>query len=237
MNKNKISNMLKQKITEEIFQSYTRQGFGRLLKSEIDLIMFDFSLKMIFLETKQEYFIDNELNYFTINKQDLYELSKKLKITESKIIGYIEQIGLLKGLLDDKMGLKSFKQLLLIQKQDKNYIEKGYLTVQISNKLVKQFIEAKITSLGYQVEYGNNKELIIVNLSILLKIFDINTDNFKNWIIKQKELFSDTDLRDELNKKDFDIKEIGIEASKTILSKLVGKSSDVLVDSFVEFIK
>ncbi len=96
MAENLLKKIDKTKFLDDIFKSYTRQGFGKLLKSEIDLIMFDFSLKLFFSDAKPEYFKKDELNYFAINKQDIYDLSKLLKISESKIIRKIEEVGLLK---------------------------------------------------------------------------------------------------------------------------------------------
>jgi hypothetical protein len=231
---------LKRKITEEIFNSYTRQGFGRLLKAEIDLIMFDFSLKLFLLEKKPEYFIDDKLNYFAIDKQDIYELSKFLKITENKVRGYIEQLGLLKGLLDDEIGLKCFKSILLKQKQSRKNLSEGYIVLNVSNKLLKQFIEAKAYSLGKTVEYGENKELIKLDFSVLFQIFDITIEEYKRFVQSNMDVFNSDELNKlmaDLNKKNFSIKDLSIEASKIILSSLIGKSGELMVEKISELLK
>jgi len=226
-------------IAKEILNSYTRQGFGRLLKSEVDLIMFDFSLKMIFGKYKPEYFIGSELNYFAIDKQDIYSLSKKLKISETKIISYIEQIGLLRGLLDDAIALDNFKNLLKRQIQKEENIKKGLLSVQITNKLLKSFVEAKIVSMGIQAQYDNNKEIILFDLIVLTNIFGFKPSDIVSWAEKQNSKFNDKEIQEikyKLTKKKLTTQEITVDISKTILGKFIGKSSDVIMDEVIKVI-
>jgi len=230
---------LKIKITDEIFNAYTRQGFGRLLKAEIDLIMFDFALKLIFLEERKDYFIDSELNYFMIDKNDLYSLSKKLKITESKISSNIEQVGLLKGMLEDNIGLLNFKNLLLKQKQDQNKMKNGYLSIQVTNKLLKYFIEAKISEINSQYIYDKDSDLISFNIFTFIHLFDTKNEDFIFWIEQQNDLFNQSDIKEikrKLIKEKLSIKDIGVTMSKGVLSKLIGKGSDNIIDELLTFI-
>ena len=230
-------NDLNIKITNEIFSSYTRQGFGRLLKSEIDLLMFDFSLKLIFLELEKDYFVDDELNYFLINKQDIYELSKRLKITETKIIGYIEQIGLLKGLLNDDIALKYFWKLLKSKKQDENYLSDGYIVCYVPNKLMKSFIEAKVDAIGKIPDYLENKDIIKFKLNAIFEIYGKNENDFVLWLKNINQTKKDKDLKiilDKIQQDNINIKNKDI--LKTISSKFVGKSSDIMIDSLFDIL-
>ena len=231
---------LKIKITDKIFNSYTRQGFGRLLKAEIDLIMFDFSLKLIFLETKPDYFENDELNYFLINKQDIYELSKRLKVTEAKIIGFIEQVGLLKGLLNDEIALKYFWSLLKSQKQNEETLKNGNLHCYVPNKLIKSFIEAKIDFIGRIPDYSENKEILIFSIATVAELFNIDSNEFAKWIEQINKTINDKSLasiQSKLIAKDINLNQIGVNMLKTIGSKFVGQSSDMIVDSFFNMIK
>ncbi len=224
---------------KELIASYTRLGFGKLLKSEIDLLIFEFVLKTHFATNKDEYFIDTELNYFAINKYDIYQLSKTLKVSESKISTMIEQLGLLKGLLNDSIGMKSLKALLLSQLQNRKNIKDGYISIQITNKLLKQFAEAKIQSLGIQVDYEKNKEIIKFDILALIDFFDIHNELFINWLQQQNKFFNDADIRKIqkfLTKETLSYREMSAEVSKTILSKFIEKGSDALVESFLVLI-
>ena len=231
---------MKDEIATDLLESYTRQGFGRLLKSEIDLIMFDFALKLIFRESKPEYFInEGTLNYFAINKQDIYELSKILKITENKLSNNLEQLGLLKGILDDKIGLNSFVSLLKMQNQSDNDLHNGKIACYISNKLLKNFILTKIVSLGGKPDFSHNKDIIYFDLFLLTNFFGKSTNTLKAWIETQNELKNDKDInriKKELEKEKLDSRKIAISISKTILGKFTGAASDQIVDNLLDFL-
>lgn len=232
-------NDLKIKIVDNIFESYNRIGFGRLLKTEIDLIMFDFSLKLFFAkkEKNEDYFIDNELNYFAIGKQDIYALSKELKITESKIITFIEQKGLLSGQLNDKQLLPFFIDLFKSQKQLN--LAKGEITCYIPNKLVKNFIVAELAALGGQPDYKINNDILVFDLYYLMGIFNKKEDELFSFIQEQKSHILESDykkLEKKIKQKDIDIKEISSDFLKIIANKVVGKSSDGLIDGLFDFL-
>ena len=233
-------NKLKLQIANNIFNSYTRQGFGKLLKSEIDLIMFDFSLKMIFADCKPSYFYDEELNYFMINKQDIYMLSKKLKITETKIKSFIEQIGLINSLLDnDELALNSFITLFKKQKQDKTLLEEGKLRFYVPNKLLKNYLEAKIDENGSIPNYTFNNDILEFDIFVLFALFDKKEEDISKWIKSQNNIINDDEIKKiqkNLTKEKISLTNLGKEASKTLLSKFIGKSGDMLVDRFFEFL-
>lgn len=232
---------LKKSITEDIFKSYTRQGFGKLLKSEIDLIMFDFSLKLIFAKSKPEYFEKDELNYFLLNKQDIYNLSKELKITETKVKSYIEQTGLVKSLIsNEELALQSFKALFQKQTQDQELMRNGKLRCYIPNKLLKSFIESKIDMSGSIPNYSFNNDILIFDFFIIFTIFGTSDEAIKSWIRKQNKLVNDKETSDTVKtilRKEFSKKDFSVEMSKKILAKFIGKGSDVLVDSVIEMIE
>ena len=82
-----------------------------------------------------------EENIFHIN---LYKISRKLKITETKVVNFIEQVALVKLLLDeDDLALSAFLSELNNQKQDENNLIKGKLQCYIPNRLLRNYIEAK----------------------------------------------------------------------------------------------
>lgn len=226
-------------LVEHLMKSYIRQGFGRLLKSEVDLIMFEFALKLYCTDTKPHYMDGECINYFMIGKDDIYELSKKLKITQSKVTSSIEQLGLLQGILDDELGKKDFMYLLSKQRQKKENIDAGYITVQVSNRLLKQFIESKMLKDGHQVDYGQNKEIIHLDFGALVSIFEDKETDFDSWIKKQNKLLTDDEskkIKASLTKEKFSKREFSKDISKILLSKVVGESGDVIVDEVFKIV-
>ena len=73
-----------------------------------------------------------------------------------------------------------------------------------------------------------------------MQLFSITGNDLSRWISNQKGIFDESEvkkLKDDVLKKDFSIKTIGLDVSKTLLSKFVGKSSDILITSICDLIK
>jgi CMP-N-acetylneuraminic acid synthetase len=221
------------KIIDEIFESYTRRGFGKILKSEIDVILFDFVMKKIFSEINPEYFINGELNYFALDKKDIYELSKYLKIPEIKIVNYIEQVGLLKGILSDEVGFINFKNLLFKQKQNLLNIQKGSIAIQITNKLMQKYIEAKISSVGGQYTYDKGSDLIFFDIVTLLEIFNIKKEGILEWI-KLQDNKEAKEIITLLSKENYSLKDVGEKLTSYICSVLRSSSINIVSNKLME---
>ena len=72
----------------KILELYTRNGFGKVLKSEIDLTVFHHYL----LENLNEKYLENgNIKYFNIDKSEIYRLSILMKITESRFKRLLEE--------------------------------------------------------------------------------------------------------------------------------------------------
>ncbi|MBP9023779.1 MAG: hypothetical protein KBH06_11310 [Spirochaetes bacterium] len=65
--------------------AYTQNGFGRLLKTDIDIIVFDYLMTDLLKSNKSNFLSDGSINYQAICFNDIHKISRELKISESKV--------------------------------------------------------------------------------------------------------------------------------------------------------
>lgn len=179
-----VNNYIKseKEILDDLINRYLRLGFGKILKSEIDLLMFDTIV--------QKYLSDNNKNsLLLLNQADIYTLSQKLKIPESKVNSYIEALCLYTGALDKDKGevLDTLISMLKEQKQKKERLEKGEFALQITNKTLRNAIKNYIINLNQQVDYSFNNEILVFDIVTLLSLFNKDQKEFVEFLMRKKE--------------------------------------------------
>ena len=110
----------------------------------------------------------------------------------------------------------------------------GYVTCYVPNKLMKNFIEAKIDAIGRIPDYLENKDIIKFDLNTIFEIYGKNKSDFILWLKNINQTKKDKDLKiilDKIQQDSIDIKNISKDVLKTISSKFIGKSSDIIIDS------
>ncbi len=221
-------------ILEDLINRYLRLGFGKILKSEIDLLMFDAII--------QKYLNDNKkVSLLSLNQFDINSLSQKLKISESKVNLYIEALFLYSEAIDNNEVLKNLLALLKTQKQKPERLEKGEFTIQVVNKALRCAIKNLMINNNIQVDYSFNSEILVFDITILLSLFNGKQKELIDFLKKKKKDTIEIEKLNELS---------GIEITKgselfkkaigQILAKYIGVEAgfiDEVLDYFYDKIK
>jgi|GEM_PF-153227 CMP-N,N'-diacetyllegionaminic acid synthase len=230
----------KAEMADNLYRSYKRIGFGKLLKSEINLMMFDFSVKKILTDINSNIIINNEVNYFKIDKEAAYFLSKELVLLENKVQLYVEKIGLLKGFLDKKKGIVYFLELIVNQKQDEKLLKEGKLRCDVSNKLLRSFIESRVIVKGGIPNYSFNRNILIFDLSVFLKICEKQNEIISRWVETQNDIFNNKETKkiiQEITVERKTLNYLSMDISKIIFSKFIGDNGFKVLQDFIGIIK
>lgn len=173
-----------------IYEKYFENGFGKILKSEIDTIVFH-----SYLLGKTEILSDkNQIDYNKINKNTIYNFSLETGLSESTIQSKIEadyyyQLRLNKGnkQTEEQFNLKEFieNQLKRKNQNDSEFVKEGKLKVFIANPILKkQFVNALSTAGGIP-DFSFNKDIVSINVFDAIKILEIS-DEAVNKVILEK---------------------------------------------------
>lgn len=165
-------------LEEEIIKLYTRSTFGKVLKSEIDALVFhDFLLKHLKNQFKQ----DGSVEYFKLDKSEIYRMSLTMGITETRFKSALENDYFV---FRDK-DQEKFSLLDLVNSNNfhKDDLIKGEMKLLVPNIIVKKYLEERAAFYGCHIEYGRNRELIILDVYDFLKIVEYIEEDGKGDII------------------------------------------------------
>jgi CMP-N,N'-diacetyllegionaminic acid synthase len=218
----------KSKFADQLFSNYMCQGFGRLSKAEVDMLMFDFFVKRYCLLHSSELLDDDEVDYFRIDKITAYSLSIELKLREVKVLEYIADLGLLKGFQEKKKGIQSWLRLLSAQKQLDKDLKDGLLKCHVSNKLMSGFVEYQAYSTGGAVDFSNNKEVMIIDMVNFFRICEMGLIDIRLWMDGQNKSISEEQsalLLELLTAKNINMNEVATQLSKVFAGMCVGNDA------------
>ena len=145
---------------------YSRGPFGRVLKSEIDLLMFGALAKRYHQSKKPA----GEFRWYEFGADDIRELSVILKIPESRVEALLEQAALADGIKD----LEPVKIVEVIQelanktRQEQNDLQSGKLRLFVSNRVLRSYIEAFLLQCGGLPETSFHRGHLIIRVGDLL---------------------------------------------------------------------
>jgi hypothetical protein len=154
--------MTKEKSLEEaIKELYIRAGYGRVLKSEIDALVFHYFL-LENLKQKPLYFID---------KKDIFELSGKLRVSESKIKRLLEDDYLLNYQGDQKTSaVEILRHLVPGLNITRESIKDGRLRLPVANPIARKILEVEIYNTGGIADTSFNREILVIGLFDFFKL-------------------------------------------------------------------
>ena len=204
------------KFGEEFLTRYLSHGFGTMTKTEVDTLVFH-----LISESEE---IKNKTNYHIANK---------LQITESKVKSLRLNSALKYKQANHKSVLAKIVTRITDEMQKPDF-ENGVVTITIENPVEQRELEYAIKSVGRNIEYGLNKELLKISPIALFEVVVTNLENaeneFKNIIQaniqdseKQNKIIDNTlTLRQKFNKVGEEI------ADKASLISLLGAASGAL---------
>jgi len=220
-------------LSDRLLQIYTNNGFGKMLKSQIDLEMFDFSVAHILTDINPDLVKNGDVDYILLADSEIYEISKRLNIKEDKVKFLIEEQGLLKGKLDGDRALLSFLKMFQNQVQGKELIASGKVRANLPNKLMRTFVEHRVENLGGAVDYFKNKSIVVIDLLIVIKMCDLGQSQIEDWVLSLNLSINDDERNafiTDVMKKKMTASSLTKDVVKAIGSKLWGDSLSVLVE-------
>jgi len=199
----KINN--KQSFTDDFMKEFSRYAFGSMSKKELELLIF----KLI-LQDRGE-----------LTQYNKFELSKLLKITESRVKTLYNEVQLREDeLFNDEWFILELRKMLSILKIE-NSTKK--IVLQIDNPLFKSMFENIMRQDGVIVDYSFNKDIIKIDENAFSLIL--------NYILDDEEK---TSIIDKINKvKDTDIDFTTL--SKLAASSFVKSASSKAGEKFTEY--
>lgn len=180
----------------ELLTNYFRNGFQTLSKKDLDLLFF-YLYNKYFLKTKS-----------------IYEISKELKITPSKVKNLQIESYLRWGKEDDVVSIKNVlikfakkENIEYIIKYHQDTLKKGRIPFIIENTVEKFEFENLVKLRNGIVGYERNREVITIDLAIFLRLLEEYLDKkiieevekeFTNTVentFELKEIFTKKDIK------------------------------------------
>ena len=175
-------------LNEEIIKLYTRSGFGKVLKSEVDTIVFHHLLLDKLKVSFKDLLKDEKIIYYLINKEHIRVLSLEFRITEAAFTRLLENDFLLS--LSEPKEESSVNDILLelILKREikRENIKNGKLCFYISNPIPRKILETELFKIGGIADYSFNRDLFIIEFYDLLRLLNFSNDKEISRRIKEE---------------------------------------------------
>jgi hypothetical protein len=144
---------------------YIRSGYGRVLKSEIDALMFHYFLLEIL----------GQKDFFLIDKKDIFDLSVKLKVSESKIKRLLEDEYILyySDKNDEISAANLLHTIVSPLKFTRDDIKDGKIRLPVANPVVKKRLELAIYTAGGITDTSFNREILVISLYDFFRILKV----------------------------------------------------------------
>lgn len=219
-------------LSEELIKLYTRSQFGKVLKSEIDALVFHHLLKK---HLKEKYLKNDRVNYFKIDKPEIYRLSVKLRMSETRFKRFLEEDYFMhKGPFDESGFLLDLVNRSSINREK---LQSGTISFLLPNPVVRKYLEERMDSLGFAVNYEENREIVTMDLYPFLRLVEFVEEDEKGQIIRLNMLGKAMDSKPgpeitaflkELNQ--VPLEERLKKIAKGVASKVIGKAGDEVLD-------
>jgi hypothetical protein len=251
------SNALDIMLSKNLLALYTRSGYGKVLKSEIDALVFHHLLPK---KLDQKYVKINEkaedpkdqitIDYFSLDKTLLYNLSQKLKLSEARLQHLLEEDffeyqknsedAALPALLLDMVNRRSIT---------KEQLKDGKIRFSVANPMLRKLLEVKIYESGGMVDYSFSREVMVIDLYDFLKLLNLEKDEriiaiIENNILKKAKSSDEHGEKAkaffrELEKKPLQeqLKAIAVDGAKKFIGAAGGETFGLIWDTAEKHLK
>lgn len=144
---------------EKFVERYLSLGFGAMTKTEIDILVFHLLSESEHIKSKAN-----------------YDISNKLQITESKVKSLRLNAALKYNQANHKAVLANIVTRIT-EEMAKPEFQGGVVTITIENPVEQRELEHAIKSVGRNIEYGLNKELLKISPIALFELVVSNLEN------------------------------------------------------------
>ena len=223
-------------IGEQVHALYSRGPFGRVLKTEIDGILFRaYARHQHRLKRGTE-----EFRWHHLGPQDVRDLSIRLRITESRVETLLEQAALADGIND--LGTAEIVEIIqdLATKtyQAKKDLEEAKLRLFITNRVLRSYIEAFLLQGGGIPETSFHRGHLVIRIGDLLLAASGQGDDMERFLAtvakackSHNRILAKAEFSEALNQKT--PSEVAGQAAKVIMNKVLGDGgADLMTDLF-----
>jgi hypothetical protein len=144
---------------EKFIERYLAIGFGAMTKNEMDILIFH-------LLSESE-----EIKY-----KANYHIANKLQITESKVKSLRLNAALKYKQANHKAVLANIVTRIIDEMEKPEFLS-GVVTITVENPVEQRELEYAIKSVGRNIEYGLNKELLKISPIALFELVVSNLEN------------------------------------------------------------
>jgi hypothetical protein len=160
---------------------YIRAGFGKVLKAEIDALVFHHLALGILAGMDAGLAVDGKIAYFNVNKRHIHALSLELRVTEAVVVRLLENDYLTQP-VKLKTAEESYIPSILMDMIDSTKIKKenikdGKLRFNVANPIVQKILQAEIFRIGGIVDCSFNKDIVIIELYDILRLLRFSEDD------------------------------------------------------------
>ena len=147
-----------------LVELYTRSGFGKVLKAEIDALVFHHLSSVKLAAMDAALVEDGSINYFRINKRHIHELSLALRTSEQVVVRLLEQDYLTRRAAEKTNEKTAVMRILFditgstgIKKEN---IKDGRLRFYVANPIVQKILQTEIYSIGGMVDCSFSRDIL-----------------------------------------------------------------------------
>lgn len=212
---------------EEIYRLYTNNGFSKVMKVQIDEIVFHYFLFAKLSEYESGKFIkDGKIQYDSIDKSSIYKLSLDAGLTEAVIQSKIEKDFLAyrnKNDEDKSFDLREFikEQIKRFELTKNDLVKDGKIRFMVQNPVIKKKFTNALTAENTIIDYSFNRDLIVVSVLDVIDIlgFENQQTNSQLQAAIKEHLPKDENKRQEI------ISSRTVRTTTTNLVKYLGKTA------------
>lgn len=223
-------------IGEQVHALYSRGPFGRVLKIEIDGILF----RAYARHQHRLKRIAEDFRWYHLGPQDVRELSVRLRITETRVETLLEQAALADGIRD----LEATEIIAIIQNlanqvnQEKEDLVEAKLRLFVSNRVLRSYIEAFLLQAGGIPETSFHRGHLVIRIGDLLLAASGQGNDMRKFLTtvakackSHDRSIAKNEFAESLNQKTPN--EVASQAAKVIISKVLGDGGgDLMKDLF-----
>jgi hypothetical protein len=176
MDDNKMANL-----GQKIENLYLRAGYGRVLKSEIDAVVF-------------HHFLVKELgdtpDYFAVDKTRLFKLSLALKLSEPRVKKLLEDDFYIHSARPETNAALAARLLDIVNHRTitPESLKDGKLRLPIANPLLRKMLEAELYKSGGLPDFSFNREMMVIEIYDFLRLLNFTGERAITAIIRKNIL-------------------------------------------------
>jgi hypothetical protein len=157
---------------DAILALYARGEFGKVLKAEIDAVVFHHAL---LAQLPAGFVANGRVSYLKIGKHEIRALSLALRLSEARVSAFLERDFLLYG-KSEPIG-PFLLELVNSHNLRKEMLLSGKLRFVIGNPIARKDLEERIVSLGGIPDYSFNRDLLAVDVYDFLRLVGTQSDD------------------------------------------------------------